>query len=44
LNWNSDGTKGSTEISDNGRPFPVAATTSASYVVTDFNGGWEKSG
>lgn len=43
LNWNSDGKKGSTEIADNGRPFRVAATTSATHVVTDFNGGWEDS-
>jgi hypothetical protein len=40
LNWNSEGTQGHTKITDNGRPFRVAATTHAVHVATDYRGGW----
>lgn len=41
LEWTSDGQQGTTPITDNGRPFRVAAVTRATRVQYDWhNGGW----
>jgi hypothetical protein len=40
LNWTSDGVEGHTEITNDGKPFRVAAVTDATHLVTDFEGGW----
>jgi hypothetical protein len=41
LNWTSDGVEGHTAITNNGRPFRVAAVTRATHATTDYLGGWD---
>jgi hypothetical protein len=41
LNWTSDGVEGHTPITNNGKPFRVAATTHAIEASTDYEGGWD---
>ena len=41
LNWTSDGVEGHTQITNDGKPFRVAATTRAIRVYTDYKGGWD---
>lgn len=41
LNWTSEGVEGHTPITNNGKPFRVAATTHAIEASTDHEGGWD---
>jgi len=41
LNWSSNGVEGHTKITNDGKPFRVAATKQAVEVSTDFSGGWD---
>ena len=41
LDWTSDGIEGHTKITNNGKPFRVAATTHAIEASTDYQGGWD---